>query len=352
MLHRTLFPLYRSLPSSKAIRAVELPLYRSFSSQSIPIIDLGPYFRGDKITPAKQIGKACEEIGFFAVINHQIPQQIIDSAWTTTKNYFDLSVKEKKKLQTSEAYPYGYSGFMEENLSSGYGLNARPDLKECFTIGPYNPAAGMPSVLWPENPPHLQLVLHSYYQSLEHLSAQLLRLFALALDLPENWFDDKIDRHRSALRTINYPELSVEPVPGQIRAGTHTDYGSLTILAQDDAGGLEVFNRDSQWIPVPNTLTYEKGFVINLGDLMAMWTNDRWVSNRHRVVNPTDVANINKRRGSTRRQSMAFFHNINGDHLVECIPTCASASNPPKYTPIKAWDHLIQKHLSSVSAPS
>jgi isopenicillin N synthase-like dioxygenase len=190
------------------------------------------------------------------------------------------------------------SGYQEENLAAGYGVQRLPDLKEMFCIGPYNPSAGMPAIRWPANPNHMRSAYLAYYQALELLAAKLLRMFALALKLPENFFDDKITRHRSALRVLNYPALQQMPPPGQIRAGEHTDYGSLTILLQDKVGGLQVRDKQMNWVdvaPVANS------FVINIGDLMQRWTNDQFVSTLHRVVAPQSMA---------RRQSMAFFHNI------------------------------------------
>jgi len=152
--------------------------------------------------------------------------------------------------------------------------------------------------------------------------------------MPENWFADKTTRHRSALRALNYPEQTSLPADGQQRAGAHTDYGSLTILLQDSVGGLQVMAKDGQWKDVPYI---PNSFVINIGDLMARWTNDKWVSTLHRVKPLLP-----------RRQSIAFFQNINADYLVECIPTCLEPGGLPKYPPIKAWDHLIEKHTKSV----
>jgi len=241
----------------------------------------------------------------------------------------------------TEDYPYGYSGFAEENLSKGLGdQTTAPDLKECFCIGPYNPASGIAAPIFPKNPANTQKAWHAYYQAMEQLSANLLRVFGRALNLSDNWFDNKIDHHRCALRFLNYPEQAKAPLANQIRAGAHTDYGSLTILLQDNVGGLQVQTRNGVWQDVASP---SNSFVINLGDLMARWTNDKWVSTLHRVVNPRDEII-----GKQRRQSIAFFHNINHDHLVETIPTCLDSAGRSKYQPITAWDHLMEKHLASV----
>jgi len=319
---------------------------------AVPIIDLHGFLNGDvaaRKAVAKQIGTACEEIGFFLVKNHGIDQALIDRVWATTETFFREPL-DVKNIPMTEDYPYGYSGFQEEALAKGKESEegvavskSLPDLKECFAIGPYNSKAGMPPIRWPSSPATFSQDWLDYYKAMEQLSSNLLKAFALALDLPEDWFESATDAHRCALRALSYPPLQHDAaiLPGQIRAGAHTDYGSLTILRQDGTGGLQVLNKKEQWqdvTPTPGT------FVINLGDLMSRWTNGKWVSTLHRVVNPPNCREGDSVRG---RQSMAFFHNINADHVVECIPTCTSAENPPKYPPITAFDHLMQKHLAA-----
>jgi len=152
-------------------------------------------------------------------------------------------------------------------------------------------------------------------QAMEGLADDLLQAFALALNQEANWFKNKTDKHRCALRALNYPDLDTAPAAGQLRASPHTDYGTLTILMPDDApGGLQVKGKDGAWLPVPFMPGH---FVINIGDLMQRWTNDQWVSTIHRVVPPTQ-AEVDAR-DSCRRQSVAFFHNVNADVLVEAI---------------------------------
>jgi len=286
----------------------------------------------------RQMGRACEDIGFLSIVNHQVPKEVMDNMWRATWEYFDLPVEEKKKIAMTEEYPYGYCGFAEENLSAGYSNeDSPPDPKECFAIGPHNPLAQMPPIQWPTKPTQFKPAWQAYWTHMELLSDRILSLLALALQLPPNWFEDKVLRHRSALRALSYPDQHPAPPAGQIRAGQHTDYGTITILKQDNVGGLQV-RRDrgsDPWVDVPYM---PDAFVVNLGDLMPRWTNDKWVSTLHRVVTPA----VNR-----RRQSVAFFHNIDHDHLVECIPTCCGPNNPPKYKPILFWDHLMEKHMAS-----
>lgn len=314
-------------------------LSRSFASGGIPVIDMN-LLRGsaeDRQKLAEQVDQGCSEIGFLTVVNHQVPREVIDNCSKEIWNFFDLPVEEKMKCPMTDEYHYGYSGYLDENLAAGYGVNRPPDLKESFAVGPYNPRALMAAVQYPDNPPQLKKALHDYFCAMETLSSDILKVFTLALRLPKDFFEEKISYHRSALRLLNYPEQTRAPEPNQIRAGEHTDYGSITILLQDKVGGLQVLDRQKQWRDVE---PMADSFVVNLGDLMQQWTNDRWVSTLHRVVN-NNIA---------RRQSIAFFHNINHDQLVECIPTCTSPDNPPKHAPILAWDHLLQKHNASMAA--
>ena len=164
-----------------------------------------------------------------------------------------------------------------------------------------------------------------------------MRLFALGLGLDEHWFDDKIDRHMTNLTVSNYPEPKQAVSSRQMRAGPHTDYGSLTILrAEDKPGGLEVHTPQGTWerVPIlPGTL------LVNLGDLMAQWTNDEWVSTLHRVVAPPV-----EQAADSRRVSLTFFHQPNHDALIECIPTCRREA--PKYAPITSGAHLEAKRLA------
>lgn len=138
----------------------------------------------------------------------------------------------------------------------------------------------------------------------------------------------------------NYPHQDQETGTEQIRASAHTDYGSLTILAVDDApGGLQVRDLQGEWHSVKAPAN---SYVVNLGDLMQHWTNDQWRSTMHRVINPPSGC------ANNRRQSIAFFHNINADTSVECIPTCQSPENPAKYPPVLAGEYLMKKHSAAM----
>ncbi|MGK9232631.1 isopenicillin N synthase family oxygenase [Inquilinus limosus] len=323
----------------------------------VPVIDLTPGAAGEAVRRqvADTVAEACERVGFLVVTGHGVPAAVIDRAWAAAHAFFDLPEAAKRTVvMPRPGYPYGYSPVAGESLARSLGDRRPPDLKESFSIGPADltpPPESEDAVafawaanLWPAEPPGFRDAMLAYYRELSGLAGRLMRLFALGLGLPESFFDGRIDRAISALRLLNYPDQPVAPEPGQLRAGAHTDYGSLTILLPQDApGGLEVQGLDGTWHAVP---TVPGGFVINLGDLMARWTNDRWRSTLHRVVNPPPDA-----AGSTRRQSIAFFHQPNWDAEIACLPTCLAPGETPRYPPVLSGPHLAAKFRSTVTLP-
>ena len=293
------------------------------------------------------IDEACERVGFLTVVGHGVPSELIDTTWRTARDFFDLALADKMTVAMPyPGYPYGYSPLTGESLAASLGHAGHPDLKESFAIGPVDrpthtisdpeEAFAWSENLWPKKMPGMRNVWEGYFRACSQLSARILSLMAIALHLPEHHFDPTIDRHTSAMRALNYPVVD-EPLPGQLGAGAHTDYGTLTVLLPDPVqGGLQVQSPDGEWHgvePVPGS------FVVNLGDAMARWTNDRWRSTMHRVLNP-----------QARRQSIAFFHNANWDAVIECLPTCLPSGGNPKYAPIAAGPHLMQKFRSTVKA--
>ncbi|CAB9507350.1 Probable 2-oxoglutarate-dependent dioxygenase [Seminavis robusta] len=300
------------------------------------------------------VGKACTSVGFFAITNHGVNSTRLESLWQSARDFFDLPapVKLQSKTNNETEYPYGYE--QSETLVVGKQLDQGvksdsllppPDQKETFSLGPNNPLAGMPPRRFPSQPPELQEALEEYFQEMEHLATTLLEIFALALDLPQDWFQNKMTRHMSALRLLNYfatdKNASADDKTEIVRAGAHSDYGALTIL-KAGGPGLQVKWKDGEWVHVP---FMEDSFVVNLGDLMQRWTNDKWVSTLHRVVVvPTSGADG----GAQRRQSIAYFCNVNGDTPVETLPTCIDEDHPLKYPKVLAKDHLMAKHLASM----
>ena len=320
------------------------------SESAVPVVDIGPYVTGDeaqKAAVAKAVDEACRRIGFLIVAGHGVPQAAIDDCLEATWGFFDLDDAEKRRWMSPKGdFRRGYLPVGGNALAYTLDHESPPDLIEAFTFGrfdlpvePYYAAhreTWFEPNIWPTRPPGFQQALCDYYQAMERLADILMRIFALALEMPEDFFADKIDRHITAMRLNHYAEAEGPPLPGQLRAGAHSDYGSLTILlATEAAGGLQVRSGDGAWSdvePVPDT------FIVNLGDLMAQWTNDRWVSTLHRVVNPPE-----DRRVGSRRASIAFFHQPNYDALIECLPTCLAPGEPPRYAPTTSGAHLLAK---------
>ena len=321
---------------------------------TIPVIDIGPFDAGEAAGKriAEAVDRACRHIGFLLVGNHGVRRGLIDDAFAVSIEFFERPLEEKIRAKPPDpSIPRGYQTFASRNLARTYGLEAPPDLREQFFIGPLAPDPGrFPSLpqagifyaenIWPERPEGFRPVFEAYYAAMEDLAARLMRIFAVALDLPERYFDDKIDHHFNTCPTNHYPVVE-DPEPGQLRAGEHTDFGSLTILAFNDApGGLQVRMPDDSWLDLaarPGEL------VVNIGDMMARWTNDRWKSTVHRVVNPPQAGPA-----VARRQSIGYFLHPNFDTRVECLPTCRDAGRPPRYAPIMAGEHMREKLLRRV----
>ena len=241
----------------------------------------------------QEVDAVCRSTGFLAISGHSIPQGVIDAVWSKAYAFFDLPQEAKEQVRAPyPGYPYGYLGSGAEALAKSKGQDTPPDLKESFNGGPLAVPDGLTDpealafcyaeTIWPAAPAGFVPAWQAYYRAMEDLAARIMRVFAVALDLPESFFDSTIDKPISALRALNYPETNTPPKPGQLRAGAHTDYGSLTILLpQAGSGGLQIFTPEGDWREVPPV---PGAFVINIGDLMALWTNDRWVSTLHRVV--------------------------------------------------------------------
>src|SRR5262249_4235264 len=201
---------------------------------------------------------------------------------------------------------------------------------------------------WPHAPQEFRSIVQTYYQAIDATGQALLRVFAEALKLDREFFVEKYVGHQSALQIIHYPAQGTPPLPGQLRSGAHTDYGVITILAiqeRDTPGGLQVRMRDGSWADV---IAPADSLIINIGDLMMRWTNDFWLSNVHRVVNPP----VNAATGSGRI-SLAFFYNPKPDIVVECVPTCLPRGDQPRYAPVTVEDYLLTKiQQSAPTTPS
>ncbi|MEE8292150.1 MAG: 2-oxoglutarate and iron-dependent oxygenase domain-containing protein [Candidatus Tectomicrobia bacterium] len=318
---------------------------------TVPVVDLSLFRHGtsrDKWSVAAEFDRACRDIGFLVVSGHGVPQSVQTTLYETGKALFDQPLSHKLKARRPHSEQNrGYIPYGEERLVCMHGGDSPPDFKEVFAMGPYavpdelyyTQAAAYPNFapnIWPACAPLLRTAMETYYRAMETLTHTLLRVAALALELPEDWFDLKLDRHTSHLRLLHYPAPEGELESGQLRCGEHTDLGALTILRNEAVpGGLEVCDRDGYWVAAPALCNT---FVVNIGDLMMRWTNDRWTSTPHRVVVPPDDL-----RHVSRRLSIAHFVRPNFDAPIVCIPTCASADNPPRYEVTTLQDYAVAR---------
>ncbi len=317
----------------------------------VPVIDISPYLSNDadakaKASVATEVDAACRDIGFLVIDGHGVSSNLIDEMYKSAGEYFALPFWGKMRHKMPADCYRGYTPFGAETLALSLDDVTPPDIKESFSIGPFAHAAdayhfgdaGYPYFApnrWPPELADMQSIWQAYYTEMNRLATDLMRIFALALDLPEHWFDEKIDRHITNFSAIHYPAQTTAPLDEQLRAGAHTDYGSLTIVQTNtEIGGLEVQIREGKWSRVP---ILPGTFVVNIGDLMAEWTNDRWISTMHRVANPLPD------QSAETKTSLLFFHQPNYDAVVECLRTCTGPENPPRYQNTTSGEHVTAK---------
>jgi isopenicillin N synthase-like dioxygenase len=318
----------------------------------VPTIDLSGWHAGSarRSAIAAEVDAACSRVGFMQVVGHEIPDAIVDAMLLATDALFALPLPEKLALRPPHpGVNRGYAPRAAESLAYSQGAQtALPDLFEAFNIGldvvpdtPFYrdaPHAFFAPNLWPAALPWLRPALTTYFDRAVGLALTLTDVFALALGLPERWFRPYVDRSTLTMRVNHYERRDEDamPEPGQMRMGAHTDYGVVTLLYADPVPGLQILGPDAKFhdvVPQPGAL------LVNLGDMTALWTNDRWRSTLHRVVPPSAAG------GAARRRSVALFLDANYDARIECLPTCATAGQPAKYPPVLAGEHLIAKIL-------
>ncbi|KAK9129646.1 hypothetical protein Sjap_010133 [Stephania japonica] len=296
-------------------------------AEGIPLVDLSPLDHSHGTCNSHglgalvaQIGDACRDWGFFQVINHGIPTNLLHGIQMSAKKFFDLPPEEKRKVSRDEVNPLGY-------YDTEHTKNVR-DWKEVFDFTMKDPAfipasheLGNDELQelrnqWPQYPPELREICEEYAGEMEKLSYKLLELIALSLGMPAKRFNDYFENDTSFARLNHYP-----PCPSPelaLGVGRHKDSGALTVLAQDDVGGLEVRRKDGEWTkvkPIPNS------YIINVGDIIQVWSNDRYESVEHRVK-------VNSER---ERFSIPFFFNPTHHVMVKPMEELLDEHSPPKY---------------------
>lgn len=316
---------------------------------SVPVIDLGPWYGGTaagRAQVAAEVDAALRETGFLLIINHGVSIELRDRVRAAAREFFELPPEVKAKYRTTVGQqtwlPRGWTPIgAEANANSDEGVSAPPDLKESYDVACFEPT-GDPEVdrewftdnVWPAEVPSYQESVTEYLEKMHVLIDELLTIAAVAIGMPDDHFTSHATHPTWSFYTHWYPALTHvgEPEPDQLRIGSHTDFGTFTILdRQLGTGGLQVMGKDGEWADAP---WVEGAFTINIGDMMARWTGDRWVSNRHRVLAPDAAA------PDEDLMSLVYFH--------EADPTAVLHSVPPPvgkrdYEPVRAGDYLRAK---------
>jgi isopenicillin N synthase-like dioxygenase len=310
----------------------------------VPTIDVSGWASGDRDGIAAALYDASTRIGFYEVVGHGLDPALAGAAMAAADRFFALPAVDKARYRSpSPEINRGYAAVGDESLTYSLGIEAPPDLFEAFNIGPAleesDTSSWFAPNIWPDEVAELRPALTAWFASCDALSRTLAEISAVALGMPDDFFASRIDHAVRTMRVNNYvrPPGSADPLPGQQRMGAHTDYGLLTVLLADPVPGLQIIGPDGDWHDV---LPSAGALLVNLGDLLAQWTNDRWTSTVHRVVPPPAATD-----GPARRRSIAFFNDANADALVEVLPTCVGADRPARYQPVTAGDHLMAKLL-------
>ncbi len=302
----------------------------------LPIIDLSG-MASARVTDRAAVGaalrRACLAHGFFYCTGHGVPDSLMAAAMAQSRAFFDQPAAAKVALDKARSPANrGYEGLGGQTLQPG----ALPDRKEGFYIGedlpPTHPRVlagefNAGANLWPSDLPGFRPVMVAYHAALGVVAARIMQGLALSLDLPEDHFDAFTTEPAATLRLLHYPP-SRPDLPDEMGAGAHTDFGGLTVLLTDEVGGLQVCDpATGDWFDAP---PIPGAYVVNLGDMIARWTNDRYRSTLHRVIN----------RSGRERYSIPYFYGGNPNHLVSCIPTCLAPGEQPKYPGVRVQDHM------------
>jgi isopenicillin N synthase-like dioxygenase len=305
---------------------------------AIPVIDLAA---GDAAVAAAVRG-ACETAGFFYIVNHGVPEALVRDQFAWAERFFELPLDAKQAVALSKsAARRGWEGVGSQTLDEA----AKPDLKESYYCGveypPEHPyvRAGHDSYganCWPDGLPGFGAQMTRYIDAVLPLGERLFGHLARSLDLPVDWFCPLIAQPMITLRLVRYPPHPADAPADLFGAGAHTDWGAVTILAQDALGGLDVCLPDGSWVAAP---PIAGSFVVNLGDMVPRWTNGRYRSNRHRVRNTMG--------GGRLRHSIPLFFSPDYTARITCAPTCLAAGETPLYPPCTAGEHLHEMYLKT-----
>jgi isopenicillin N synthase-like dioxygenase len=321
---------------------ITLEMLRDAGTEDFPVIDLGDYVRGapgalDRV--ASQLRYALENIGFLIVINHGVAADLIEGIVEQAQRFHSMPLAEKIKLETKRKGGSGFTGYLPSGeyviKTSEINDNTKPDLNAAFFMdrerAPDDPEVMAGKLFrapnkWPEDLPGFREFLLRYWEAQEGFSKRLLPVFAVALELPPEFFDPAFEDAQCVLRLSHFPPAKYQD--NQFGLAPHTDANFFTVLPQSNVEGLYIRPRGRGWLKAPRI---PGSFIINSGDMCRRWTNDRFLSTAHLAVNLSDQD----------RYSTPFFYTPHVDYPITCLPTCCNAANPAKYPPITYGEYRV-----------
>lgn len=297
----------------------------------IPVLDISRFDDVEQRTSfLRDFDSAYREWGFAGITNHGIDTEKFLAALAAAEQFFALPDSKKKAYSLPAGSARGYTAFGIEKAKD----SKHTDLKEFFHIGRHvHGAEHLPENIWPEEIPAFQIAFNTIYTELDRLANKILQVIALCLSLPQEYFNDKVDRGDTILRVLHYPPIEDGEVPN-LRAAAHEDINLITLLAGSEQDGLEVLSRKGDWVPIS---MIHGTIICNVGDMLQRLTNSRMPSTTHRVVNPDgDLAR-------TSRYSIPFFMHPNPEMSLDSLDQCIDEDNPALFSPITAGEYLEQR---------
>lgn len=309
------------------------------TATSIPIIDLAPLLSGEasgieQVTTT--LYNVYSTVGFGLLVNHGIPSAVIAELFTASRQFHALSLDEKMQIK----YQRHLRGYLPLNVStlkkSELGTARKPNQSDSYILtnestfydsGEWADSVFAGKNVWPAQLPNFQNQVMNYYHRMSQLSHQLMQAFALGLQFPADYLDRYFTDPNIILRLLHYPAIANRSADDVFGSAPHTDYGCITLLVQDNIGGLQVKSADDQWLDVP---CLADAIVLNTGQMMTIWSNGQIKSTPHRVINPTQQ----------ERFSIPFFYNCNMDAYVEPLSGMVNADHPLCVEAVTYGEHL------------
>ena len=320
---------------------------------AVPVIDISS-FRMPYADPAarsevvRRVDEAARTVGFMQITGHGIPAGTLHDFTRATDAFFALDSRAKGKYRCPAGINRGYTPPKAESLANSLGLASAADLFEAINVG--SSAADFPGLdlpedvyaanVYPAEVPEFEDAVAAWFEAAGRVARTMVRIFGVALGGRDDYFERFTDHSIDVLRMNNYrlPHPGTPLEPDQLGMGAHTDYGIVTVLWADRVPGLEILGVDGGWHPV---MPAGGALLVNLGDAIARWTNEEWISTLHRVAAPRVNGVL------VPRRSAAYFHDGDVDALIECLPSCVSAANPARYEPVTVGEHLAAKLAGS-----